>query len=128
MLLGSEGTFSMWASAELYYQNSRQSHFSGVYLLFEVFQDTWRPHKQNPRVDWHATLSCPLMASDDANSYLFPISFWMVLQACISFLRRLSKVAHFCSCLVRIRMPLLMCRSGVEQNPMKNLGNPNLLK
>ena len=29
----------MWAAAEIYYQNSCRSHFSGVYLVFEVFQD-----------------------------------------------------------------------------------------
>ena len=54
----------------------------------------------NPSVYWGATLSCPLMASNYANLYLVPISFWsrsgcwaflgfflsyLVLQACILF-------------------------------------------
>ena len=47
-----------------------------MYLVFEVFQDTWCSNKENPSVYWGATLSCPLMASNDSNSYLAPISFW----------------------------------------------------
>ena len=35
--------------------------FSGVYLVFEMFQDTWRSNKDNPGVYWNATLSCPFM-------------------------------------------------------------------
>ena len=93
--------------------------FSGVYLVFEVFQDAWRSNKENPSVYWNATLPCPFMASNYANWYLVPISFWMLTMPCIfypiSFCRRVShlvvlqtKVAHLCFCLVRIQMPLLM--------------------
>ena len=39
------------------------------------FQDTWHSNKQNPSAYWHATLSCPLLASNYANLYLVPISF-----------------------------------------------------
>ena len=57
------------------YQNSYQSCFLGVYLVFEVFQDTWHSNKDNSSVYWHATPSCPLMASNYANWYLVRISF-----------------------------------------------------
>ena len=85
-----------------------------MYLVFEVFQDAWCSNKEKPSVFWHATLSCPLMASNYANSYLVPISFWscsgcwpclgslpyLVLQACISFCRVSDKVgASLCFCL-----------------------------
>ena len=60
---------------KIYYQNSCQSCFSGVYLVFEVFQDTLQSNKENPSVYWHATLSCPLMASNCANVYVVLISF-----------------------------------------------------
>ena len=33
--------------------------FSGVYLVFKVFQDAWRSNKENP--NWNATLSCPFI-------------------------------------------------------------------
>ena len=33
-------------AAEMYYLNSCRSRFSGVYLVFEVFQDTWRSNKE----------------------------------------------------------------------------------
>ena len=33
------------AAAEIYYQNSCQSRFSGVYLAFAVFQDIWHSNK-----------------------------------------------------------------------------------
>ena len=49
--------------------------FSGVYLVFEVFQDTWRSNNNNPGAYWNAALSCPFMASNYANSHLVPISF-----------------------------------------------------
>ena len=60
------------------------------------------------------TLSCLYMASNYANSYLVPISFWMLTRPWIfypiSFCRRVSrfvvlqtKVAHLCFCLVRIK-------------------------
>ena len=49
--------------------------FSGVHLVFEVFQDAWSSNKENPSVYWGATPSCPFMASNYANSYLVPISF-----------------------------------------------------
>ena len=51
---------------------------SGVHVVFEVFQDTWHSNKENPSVYWHATLSCPSMASNSANVYLFAISLWML--------------------------------------------------
>ena len=78
-----------------------------MYLVFEFFQDTWHSSNENPSASWHATLSCPLMASNYANAYLVPISFWMpsttwTFQEPISFYRRVSrfeafqtKVAHF---------------------------------
>ena len=71
----------MWAALEIYYQNSYQSRFSGVYLVFEVFQDTWHSKKENPSVCWYATLPCPLIASNYATSDL-------VLDAdnCLDFL------------------------------------------
>ena len=53
--------FPIWAAADIDYQNSFQSRFSGVYLVFEVFQQ--RESKEMLTV-----------------SYL-------ILQACISFLR-----------------------------------------
>ena len=49
---------------------SWKSRFSGVYLVLEVFPDTWNSNKENPSVYWNATLSCPLMASNYANLYL----------------------------------------------------------
>ena len=61
--------------AEIYYQSACRSRFSDVHLVFEVFQDTWRSNKGNPSAYWSATLSCPFMASNYANSYLVPISF-----------------------------------------------------
>ena len=48
--------------------------------------DIWPSNKQNPTVYWGATLSCPFMASNNANSYLVPISFWMLTMAWISFI------------------------------------------
>ena len=87
---------SIWAAAEICYPNSCRSRFSGVYLVFEVSQDACRSNKENHR---NATLSCPFMASNYANSYLVLISFssrsgcweclgfflsYLVLQACIS--------------------------------------------
>ena len=32
---------NIWAAVEICYLNSCQSRFSGVYLVFKVFQDTW---------------------------------------------------------------------------------------
>ena len=100
-----------WAGAEIYHQYSCWSCLSGVYLVFEVFQETWHSNKENPSVCWHATLSYPLLASNYAHLYLVPISFcsrsdlvldadhslnflgtqesvrncWLALQTCISF-------------------------------------------
>ena len=112
------------------YQNSCQSCFSGVYLVFEVFQDTWRSNKDNPSVCWHVTLSCPFMASNYVNLYLVPISFWMLnmpwILDPISFYRRASrcvvfqtKVAHLCFCLVCIKMSLLIWAGGGVTNSKK---------
>ena len=40
--------------------NPCRSRFSGVYLVFEVFLDTWHSHKENP-----STLACYLVLSLD---------------------------------------------------------------
>ena len=71
-----------------------------------------------------AILSCPLIASNYANSYLVPISFWsrsgcwpfLGLFILFLFYRHASrfvvfqtKVTHSCFCLVRIKMPSLTC-------------------
>ena len=74
--------------------------FSGVHLIFEVFQDTWRSNKGNPSAYWNAALSCPFIwpqtmqicisfrsRSDlvlDAHHVLDFLSY-LVLQACVSF-------------------------------------------
>ena len=109
--------------------------FSVVYLVFKVFQDIWYSHKENPSVYRHAALSCPTMASNNASSYLVPISFWS-RSGCwpclgffyvISFYRRISrfvvfqtKLARLCFCRVRIKLPLLMCfcRSWMTPSPL----------
>ena len=36
------------SGCNFYYQKSCQSRFSGMYLVFEVFQDTWHSNKENP--------------------------------------------------------------------------------
>ena len=46
------------------YPNSCRSRFSGVCLVFEVFQAACRSNKENPSVYWNAALSCPFMASN----------------------------------------------------------------
>ena len=89
----------IWAAANICYQKSWQSRFSGVHLVFKVFQNTWHSRQENPSAHWHATLSCPLMASNmqirmsfrsrsdlglDADHALDSLSH-LVLQACISF-------------------------------------------
>ena len=112
-----------------------------------MFRDIWPSNKENPSVYWHATLSCPLMASGYTTSYLVPISFLslvldadhvmdflsdLAFQACISFYSVFqTKVAPECFCLVRLKMPLLMCsrsvfsRIGVVPVPKKDTsGNP----
>ena len=49
------------SSAFWNYLNSCQSRFSGVYLVFEVLQDTdWHSNKGNPGVFWIAALPCPV--------------------------------------------------------------------
>ena len=117
-------------AAEIYYPTSCRSCFSSVHLVFEEFQDAWRSNKENPSAYWNATLSCPFVASNHANSYLVPISFWS-RSGCwpclefvypISFYRRASrfvvfqtKVAHLCFCLVRIQMPL---PGGILRKPL----------
>ena len=116
----------MCAAAEVYYQNSCQSNFSGVHLVLEVFQDILHSNKENFSVFYNAAQSCPLMASNCANWYLvrisfrsrsgadhslhflgwwFPISFTGVHLVLKEFQ---IKVAHFCFCHVRMEMPLLM--------------------
>ena len=109
---------NMWAAVEIYYQNSCQSRSSGMYLVFEVIQDTWRSNMQIPSAYWNATLSCPLMASSCAFSYLVPISFWMLTipwtcilcwQACISFCSISDESGTFLFLPCSQKMPLLMC-------------------
>ena len=90
------------------YLNSCRSCFSGVHLIFEVFQDAGCSNKEEPSAFWNATMSCPFRASDYANSYLVPdlvldadhaLDFlsYLVLQACISrFVVFQTKVAHLC--------------------------------
>ena len=96
----------------------------------------------NPSVYWGATLSCSFTASNYADSYLVPISFWsrsgcwpclgiIILSDPISFYRRVSrfvvfqaKMAHLCFCLVRIKMPLLTYRRhdqsrSIDTTPFK---------
>ena len=79
----------------------------------------WRFNKENPSVYWHATLPCAFMASNYANSYLVPISFWMLnipwMFYPISFCKRVSRfvviqtnVANLCFWIVRIKMSLLI--------------------
>ena len=46
---------------EISYLNSCRSRFSGVYLVFEVFQLAWCSNKENPSAFWNATLSCPFI-------------------------------------------------------------------
>ena len=88
-LLGSGGSaagmtvLKIWAVAENDHQNSCQSRFSGVYLAFEVFQE--RESKQ--------MLAAP---------YSRFTSVYLVLEVFQ------TKLAHFCFCLVRIKMPLLI--------------------
>ena len=60
----------------------KQSHFSDVDLLLEVFQDIFHSNKANPSSSLNAILSCPFIASNYANGYLVPISFWMLTIPC----------------------------------------------
>ena len=90
-----------------------------MYLVFEVVQNTGRSNKENPSAYWHATLSCPFMASnyeirssfrsrsdlvldaDHALDFVFyPISFCRPVSRFVVFQ---TKVAHSCFCLVRIK-------------------------
>ena len=53
-------------------------------------------NKENPGASWNATLSSPSMPSHYANSYLVPISFWMLtipwtFREPISFYKRVSR-------------------------------------
>ena len=77
------------SSGEIYYQNSCQSRFSGLYLIFEVFQE--RAIKERLAIAY------------------------LVLQACLVFEELQTRVAHICFCLVRMKMPLLtwtLCGRG----------------
>ena len=77
--------------------------FSGVYLAFEMFQDTSHSNKENSSVCWNAALSCAFMASNYANGISFPSRSDLVLDADhslvfqepISFYRRLSRFVVF---------------------------------
>ena len=70
------------AAAEINYLNSCRSRFSGVFLVFEVFQTISGAPTRNPSVYWGATQSCPLMALKlckfVSRSDLVLISFWML--------------------------------------------------
>ena len=46
-----------------------------------MFQDTWHSNKKNPSAYWHATLSCPLVASNYVICILFRSRFDLVLKA-----------------------------------------------
>ena len=88
---------------------------------FLVFQDACCSNKENPSVYWHLALSCPLMASNNANWYPVLISFrsrsgadlsldffglvvsYLVLQACISVYRVSDISGALLFCLVRIK-------------------------
>ena len=90
------------------------------------------PNKEKPNVYWNATLSCPFMASNDANLYLVPILLWSP-SGCwprlgfvypILFYRRASRFVVFLTkwqsgaslfCLVRIKMPMLIYTSKTER-------------
>ena len=51
--------------------------------------ESWS-NKDNPSIFWNATLSFPFMVSNHANSYLVPISFWMLTLPWIFYLSRLT--------------------------------------
>ena len=122
---------SIWAAAEIYYLNSCQSSVSSIYLVFEVFPDTWRSNKdilvhlgmlpcllpwwpRNMQISISfQSRSDLVLDADHALDFLSNL----VLQVCISFVAFQIKVAHLCFCLVRIQMPLLSSgwrRRGVE--------------
>ena len=50
-------------------------------VILLVFRDI----KENPSVYWNVTLSCPLMASSHATSYLVPISFLVLTMPWIFY-------------------------------------------
>ena len=125
----SQMTLTIWAAAEII-TKIQPSRFSGVHLVFEVFQDIWQSNKKNPSVSW-AALPCPLMASKYANWYLVLISFrslwswpflelfglvvsYLALQACISCYSVSDISGAFCLCLVHIKMPLLICVASLS--------------
>ena len=79
-----------------------QSYFSGVHLVFQVFQETWCSNKQNPSANWNATLPCPLWPQSmqihisfrsrlDADHSLDFLGTYFILQACISFLKHFGQ-------------------------------------
>ena len=57
------------------------SRFSGTYLVFQIFQDTWRSNKENPSVHWGANLSSPLLDSNYAIRISFRSRSDLVLDA-----------------------------------------------
>ena len=59
-------------------------------VLPKAGPNIWPSNKENPSAYWHANLSCPLMASNDATSYLVSISFWMADHALESFFYQIS--------------------------------------
>ena len=111
---------------KIYYLNSCQSRFSGVYLVLEVFQDTWRSNKENRSACWKLEC-CPVwslhglkLCKSVSRSDLVPISFWMLTTPWIlypiwfdrhasRFVVFQTKLAHSFFCLVPINMLLLMC-------------------
>ena len=101
--------------------NSLPKIHADLQACISFLRCTWRSSKESPRVYWGATLSCPFMASNDANSYLVLISFrsrsdvvldadhaldvlsyLVFLQTCILFCS-VSDKSGACSCLVHIK-------------------------
>ena len=110
-----------------YLPNFLPISFSGVYLVLWVFRDIWPSNKENRSVYWHATLSCPswpqimqicissrsrfdlVLDADHALDFFYLISLFRRASRFIVFS---TKVAPECFCLVRLKMPLLTCRSA----------------
>ena len=111
---------------KIYYLISCQSRFSGVYLVFKVFQDIWYSNKRNPGKSWSATLSCPSTASNYVNWHLVLISFYRVSGK--------SGARLFLPC--SQKMPLLICSQKLglvlfrllcQRSPAKRFGEERLL-
>ena len=98
---------------KVYCPNPCRSRFSGVCLVYEVFQGIWHSNKENPSASWNAALSCPLMPSklcklvsrsDLVLELTIPWTFWLVVSYLVykrasRFIEFETQVAHFCNCL-----------------------------